>query len=101
MKKQQFEDNDYKVFTDSKMVEIDLFNEKPLVVGEVTAITRQIKKVTTTIRKAKFIEELYGEVATKLFVTYAIVPEIKQEVEQLLEKAGFETIVLYQKGLNK
>ena len=55
IKKKNFIDENYEVFPDSKDVEIDIYNEKPLVIGEVTAITRKIDKANLFIRKKDFL----------------------------------------------
>ena len=97
IQKKSFYDERYEVFPDSKEVEIDLFNEDPLVVGEVTAVVRNIDKVTTFIRKVKFIENKFGPAKYKLFITYAIHPEILDEAIKLLEEENIKVIILRRK----
>ena len=97
IQKKSFYDERYEVFPDSKEVEIDLFNEDPLVVGEVTAVVRNIDKVTTFIRKVKFIETKFGPAKYKLFITYAIRPEILDEAIKLLEEENIKVIILRRK----
>ncbi|MCF2138294.1 MAG: hypothetical protein K9W43_13765 [Candidatus Thorarchaeota archaeon] len=95
VKKYHFVDNDYSVFPDSKDIELDLFNEKPLVVGEVTAFVRGIDKVNVFLRKVKFIENLFKCTADyKLFITYAIDAEIRDEAVKLLEDNGVILITI-------
>ena len=98
VRKRTFFDPEHMVFPDSTDVEVDLFNEDPLVVGEVTAIVRTIDKVTTFLRKVKFIESNMRRKADyKLFITYMIVPEIREEAKRLLEGAGVTVITLRQR----
>ncbi len=94
IEKKIFFDDKYEVFPDSKEVEIDLFNEKPLVIGEVTAIVRRIEKITTFLRKVEFIEKRFGKAEHKMFITYAIDIKIREEAIELLEKAGIKVIIL-------
>ncbi len=94
IQKRTFYDENYEVFPDSKDVEIDLFNEKPLVVGEVTAIVRKIEKITTFLRKVAFIEKRYGKAKYKVFITYGVLPEIRDEAIKLLEDANIDVIIL-------
>ncbi|MHA1686083.1 MAG: hypothetical protein ACTSYD_06690 [Candidatus Heimdallarchaeaceae archaeon] len=94
IQKKVFYDGDYEVFPDRKEVEVDLFNEDPLVIGEVTAIVRRIDKVTTFLRKISFLEKKFGPAKYKIFITYAIKPEIRDEAIKLLEEAKVETIIL-------
>ena len=94
IKKKTFYDPDYEVFTHSKNVEVDLFNEDPLVIGEVTAIVREIDKINTFLRKVRFLEKRFGPAKYKLFITYAVLPEIRDEAITLLEKANIDIIIL-------
>ena len=95
VQKRHFYDKDYSVFPDSNDVEIDLFNEDPLVIGEVTAIVRSITKVTVFLRKLKFLEDLFERKAEyKVFITYLVEPEIREEIERLLKKHGVQLFML-------
>ncbi len=95
VKKVHFADTDYEVFPDSQDVEVDLFNENPFVIGEVTAIVRSIDKVTTFLRKIKFLEKQFGRKADyKLFITYMVSPEIRDEVKRLLQENGVTLITV-------
>ncbi len=95
IKKRHLFDKNYTVFPNSKDVEVDLFNEEPLVIGEVTAIVRSIDKVTVFLKKIKFIEkELEREAEYKIFITYAIDPEIREEAVRLLKEGGVTLFTL-------
>ncbi len=94
IKKKTFFDQQYEVFPNSKDVEIDLFNEEPLVIGEVTAIVKRIDKITTFLRKVAFIEKRFGKADHKLFITYVIESTIREEALELLEEAGIDIIIL-------
>ncbi len=102
IKKKTFYDKDYSVFPDNKDIEIDIFNDDPLIIGEVTAITKTIAKVNIFLKKIKFIEKLFEEKAhTRLFITYAFKPEISDEAISLLEKNEVKLFVLRQRGYNE
>ncbi len=93
IRKRHFVDRNHEVFPDTTDVEIDLFNEEPLLVGEVTAIVRSLEKVEIFLRKVKFIEGLYGRPAEqKLFITYYIEPQILSDVIKKLSEAGVRII---------
>lgn len=94
IKKKVFIDDNYEVFPDSKEVKIDLYNSDPLTIGEVTAITRRIDKITLFLRKLKFLEKRLGPAKYKLFITYYIQPEIRDEALKLLSEAGVDVILV-------
>ena len=102
IEKRHFVDLHYRVFPGSKDVEIDLFNEDPFVIGEVTAFVRSIDKITVFLRKIEFLEAEMGEPAKyKLFITYGIAPAIREEAMRLLENAGVKLIALRQRHVEE
>jgi len=101
IRKRTFYDENYEVFPDSHDVEIDIFHEKPLIIGEVTAITRKIEKVTTFLRKVQFLTKRFGEPYAVVYVTYGFLPRIRDEALRLLENAKVKVYTLRQKDIKK
>ena len=101
IRKRTFYDENYEVFPDSHDVEIDIFHEKPLIIGEVTAITRKIDKVTTFLRKVQFLTKRFGEPYAVVYVTYGFLPRIRDEALRLLENAKVKVYTLRQKDIKK
>ena len=100
-KKRTFYDENYEVFSDSNDVEVDVFNEKPLIIGEVTIIVRKISKVTIFLRKVDFLKKKFGEPYAVIFVTYGFLPRIRDKALELLENAGVKVYTIRQREVNK
>jgi len=96
IQKKNFYDENYEVFSDSKDIQIDLFNESPLVIGEVTAIVQSVKKVNDFIKKVKFLTDRFGEAKHVIFITYGIKPDLLDEVTRICEKNGIKLHTLRQ-----
>lgn len=101
IKKKTFIDGEYIVHSDSKEVEVDVFNEKPLIICEITAITKNIEKVTKFLRTIKFLTSKFGEPHSLLFITYGFIPKIRDEALKLLEQAGVKVYSVRQKEVEQ
>ena len=73
---------------------MDVYHEDPFVIGEITAITRKLSKVTTFLRKVEFLKKLKGKEPMTFFITYGFLPEIRNEALRLLEEAGVKVYAL-------
>ncbi len=100
IKKRTFVDQNYEVFPDSTDVEVDVYNEEPLVIGEVTAITRNIAKITIFMRKVQFLKKMKGKEPKVFCVTYGFHPKIRDEALRLLEEARVKVFTLRQRDMN-
>jgi len=92
--KRTFIDPHREAFPDSKEVEVDLFCEEPLLIGEVTAMVRSIDKVTTFLRKVAFLEKQFGTPAERLFVTYQFARDIANKARRRLQEAEVRVFAL-------
>jgi len=78
--------------------EIDLFNEDPLVVGEVTtypdAVERAEGEVNKLLRDEKVVEEKFGKRAEMKILSVANAPpEVAGELEKLAEANGIKALL--------
>ncbi len=82
---------------DREIVEVDLFCEKPLVVGEVTLNIRTLeeanREMDKLLKRIKIVEEIYKEkpVVTLLYVL-KVAPEIIDTLRTMMEKHGIKII---------
>jgi hypothetical protein len=101
IKKRSFYDENFQVFSDSNDVEIDVYHEDPLVIGEITAITKTIDKATLFLRKVEFIKKSNKKNPQIFFITYGFFPKIRDQALKLLEDAGVKVYTLRQKGITE
>lgn len=95
LEKRHFEDPEMVVHKDSTDVEVDLFSEEPLIIGETTGSIRKLRKVNQFIRKIQFLEQRLNKKATlKVLITYRIREDIQQKAQAKLEKAGVLLITI-------
>jgi len=94
-----FIDEEYVVNDATKNVEIDIFNEDPLVIGEVTSVVNFFK-VTKFIRKVKFLSSKFGEPVSVIFITYGFKPDIRDDALRVLQNNNVKTFTLRQREVN-
>jgi hypothetical protein len=92
-------DENYEVFSDSTEVELDVFNEKPFIIGEITAITKNIDKVILFLRKVEFMKKRNKAEPQLFYVTYGFKPQIRDKALELLEKANVKVFTVRQKDV--
>ena len=73
--------------------EINLFCERPLIVGEVTSFAESSEEVYKLLRKAKLVEERYGEKPKLILVILAAEKEAAKEIKELADKYGIELLL--------
>ena len=95
-----FIDEEYVVNDATKNVEIDIFNEDPLVIGEVTSVVKNLSKVTKFIRKVKFLSSKFGEPVSVIFITYGFKPDIRDDALRVLQNNNVKTFTLRQREVN-
>jgi hypothetical protein len=99
IKKKTFVDENFEVFPDSTDVELDIYCENPFVIGEVTAIVKNISKVTLFLRKVEFLKKLKKKEPQLFFVTYGFRPEFRDKALELLNDANVKVYTLRQRDL--
>jgi hypothetical protein len=99
IKKVTIYDENYEVFPDSTEVELDVFNEKPFIIGEITAITKNIDKVNLFLRKVEFMKKRNKTDPQLFYVTYGFKPQIRDKALELLEKANVKVFTVRQKDV--
>ena len=62
---------------DGKEIEVNIFNEDPLVVGEVTSIIEDVEEVNKVIERVRAVEKVYGRKPSYVFL---IAPTIWKRV---------------------
>ncbi|MBD3189472.1 MAG: hypothetical protein GF308_02460 [Candidatus Heimdallarchaeota archaeon] len=95
LERKSFVDHKMTVHKDSTDVEVDLFSEEPLIIGEVTGSIIERDKIERFIRKIQFLEEKFKKKATlKIVVTYRIHSSLSKEIREMLKKEGIELIAI-------
>ena len=78
---------------DGEEIEINIFNEDPLIIGEVTSIIEDIKEVDKVIERIRAVEKVYGN---KPEYTFLIAPtiwnKVFKEVTRKIEENNIELI---------
>jgi len=95
LEKRRFVDQKMTVHMNSTDVEVDLFSEEPLIIGEVSGSITELEKIERFIRKIHFLEEQFKKKATlKIIITYRIHPKLSNKVRAILKKEGIELIAI-------
>lgn len=95
LERRSFVDHKMTVHKNSTDVEVDLFSEEPLIIGEVTGAIIEREKIEQFIRKIQFLEAKFKKEATlKIVVTYRIHSRLSKEIRELLKKEGIELIAI-------
>ena len=91
-----FQDPKRVVFKDTTMIEIDIFNENPLIVGEVTIRLKSIAKLQKFLKKLALIEALCEKRAKRYFCFLKFKPsaEQPQSLEEIEQFAKDNDIIL-------
>jgi hypothetical protein len=72
--------------------EINLFSERPLIVGEVTSYAESADEVNKLLRKADVVEARYGREPRKILVILTVRSEVLSEIRRIAEGKGIELI---------
>jgi hypothetical protein len=87
-------DRDGKVFSYPENIEVDIFIEKPLVIGEITNFLNEKDKIYNFDRKARFIQERYGrEARLKFIACLDIGPGQRKQIYRLATRLGIKILV--------
>ncbi len=78
-------------------IEIDLFQEEPLMVVEVTSFVDTLDKLMTFIKKIKFIEEKYAKRPKAVFITYRVSKNIEEAFTEIQKSNSIELITIGRK----
>ena len=89
-----FKDPTRSVHPDTTDVEINIFNETPPIIGEVTSSLVDLKKLKTFIRKIQFIEQKFNKQFQRFFITLYIDETIQSEAYSLFSENNIEVITL-------
>jgi len=89
-----FQDPDRIVHPHTTDVEINIFNEKPPIIGEVTSSLVRLDDLNTFIRKIQFIEKKFNKKFQRFFITLFIDDKIKEPCQILLTKYAIEVATL-------
>ncbi|RMG32438.1 MAG: DUF632 domain-containing protein, partial [Methanobacteriota archaeon] len=91
----KFEDPQRRLGTSE--IEIDLFQENPLLVVEVTSFVDSLDKLLRFVKKIKFIREKYGKTPKAVFITYRIAKEIEEAFMEIQKANEIELITIGRK----
>jgi hypothetical protein len=87
-------DEEGKVFGQPDRIEIDIFIQKPLVVGEITSFLNEKDKLYNFDRKVKLLQERFKKEAKLKFIACLDVdPDVKKEVYRLAKRLGIKILV--------
>ena len=89
-----FEDPYKTIHPDSIDVEINIFNEEPAIVGEVTSSLTTLKKFELFVRKIQFLEEKFQKKFKRFFITLYVDEPIQGIIKQLAIQNAVEVITL-------
>jgi hypothetical protein len=89
-----FQDPDRIVHPHTTDVEINIFNENPPIIGEVTSSLVRLDDLNTFIRKIQFIEKKFNKKFQRFFITLFIDDKIKEPCQILLTKYAIEVATL-------
>ncbi|MHA1617053.1 MAG: hypothetical protein ACTSX9_07100 [Candidatus Njordarchaeales archaeon] len=73
--------------------EINLFCEKPLIVGEVTSFAESVEEVRKLLRKARLVEEKYGEKPRLFLVILTAKKEVAEEIRKIAEENNIDLMI--------
>jgi len=89
-----FDDPERTVHEDNTDVEINIFNEDPPIIGEVTSSLVEIEKLKIFIRKIQFIEERFNKEFKHFFIALYIDDKIQKDAKNLFKQYAIEAITL-------
>ena len=89
-----FQDSAKIVHSNTTDVEINIFNENPPIIGEVTSSLVDFEDLNIFIRKIQFIEKKYKKKFQRFFITLYIDDKIKEPCQALFKKYAIEVITL-------
>jgi len=83
-----------KVFKlDSREIEINIFNENPLIVAEVTAVLEDLSELDKVLERVLLVEGIYGRKPDYVFlITPTITRNLSKEVFKKAKEYGIEII---------
>ncbi|RLE92573.1 MAG: hypothetical protein DRN04_09850 [Thermoprotei archaeon] len=83
-----------KVFKlDSREIEINIFNENPLIVAEVTAVLEDLSELDKVLERVLLVEGIYGRKPDYVFlITPTITRNLSEEVFKKAKEYGIEII---------
>ncbi len=81
----------------TEIIEIDIFQDDPLIVVEVTSYLSNIKKLTTFIKKINIIKKIYKKEPHSVFICYRIENDIEDSVVQLCDTNNIMLITIGRK----
>ena len=73
--------------------EINLFNDDPLIVGEVTSYTDSVDEVDKLIRKARIAEKKYGRKASLYLIILTAPKDVAKEIKRRAAEENIELII--------
>ena len=65
-------------------VELDIFQEEPLIAGEITTVLNDLTKITKFVKKLEVLERIYRKKPKGVFICYRIKDEIEDTAIRLL-----------------
>ena len=77
---------------DNFEVEVDLFQQEPLIVVEITALEDSLEKVRRFIDIVRWLERKFNQKATAYFLTYDFDELIAEEAQRILKEASVKVI---------
>lgn len=73
--------------------EVDLFLERPLIVGEVVVYAESEEELNKLIRKAEKAREIYGREPRKILIVETAGKDVAKRIREMAEEKGVEVII--------